>query len=235
MESGHHTAFQARLAKYTAISVQDIASIADDVHSIGAGNATIATQTTWKSTSSLGSLNRSIVLVLVWILASNRSHIVHDQPLPLPHAARLARQEQPAHSSLPAGARQGDAPDYLKFRFVQGSPDKERRFADELARLATSGTAPDDATSGTARNDATPTLFAWHGSSMDNWHSIIRTGLDFETKANGRAFGDGVYLSRHMATSRGYAGYSQRLTHSWLNLVCLEPAVSPNVPSETTH
>ncbi|KAM4059221.1 poly(ADP-ribose) polymerase catalytic domain-containing protein [Hirsutella rhossiliensis] len=59
---------------------------------------------------------------------------------------------------------------------------------------------------GPGKKQEFPSLFAWHGSSLGNWHSIIRTGLDFETIANGRSYGNGVYMSRHMAVSSGYAG-----------------------------
>jgi ubiquitin-conjugating enzyme E2 Q len=35
-----------------------------------------------------------------------------------------------------------------------------------------------------------PTLFAWHGSALHNWHSIIREGLHFDQTVNGRAYGE---------------------------------------------
>jgi len=51
-----------------------------------------------------------------------------------------------------------------------------------------------------------PTLFAWHGSPLQNWHSIIREGLHFKDTAHGRAFGHGVYHSLDCNTSIGYSG-----------------------------
>lgn len=50
-----------------------------------------------------------------------------------------------------------------------------------------------------------PSLFAWHGSPLGNWHSIIRTGLDFQTLLHRRVFGHGVYMNRNLAVSEGYS------------------------------
>ena len=59
-----------------------------------------------------------------------------------------------------------------------------------------------------------PTLFAWHGSSLGNWHSIIRTGLDFSQTVNGRAYGNGVYFAKDFETSFSYSRHDGRL---WRN------------------
>ncbi|KAH6621054.1 hypothetical protein B0J18DRAFT_215770 [Chaetomium sp. MPI-SDFR-AT-0129] len=82
---------------------------------------------------------------------------------------------------------------WAQFRFAQGSPDKEQRFNRELQAVA--------ARKGTQEN---PTIFAWHGSSLSNWHSIVRTGLDYQDTVNGRSFGNGVYFSSTYETSLGY-------------------------------
>jgi ubiquitin-conjugating enzyme E2 Q len=59
-------------------------------------------------------------------------------------------------------------------------------------------------------------MFAWHGSRLANWHSIIRTGLDFLEPLNGRAYGHGVYHSQDLNTSLGYSsnhhGYTQNVS-----------------------
>jgi hypothetical protein len=44
-----------------------------------------------------------------------------------------------------------------------------------------------------------------HGSSLENWHSITRSGLDFKVVKNGRAYGNGVYLAKYFHTSLGYS------------------------------
>jgi ubiquitin-conjugating enzyme E2 Q len=48
-------------------------------------------------------------------------------------------------------------------------------------------------------------MFAWHGSPLQNWHSIIRHGLDFKETLHGRAYGHGVYHAIDQNTSVGYA------------------------------
>ncbi|EJT71921.1 hypothetical protein GGTG_11174 [Gaeumannomyces tritici R3-111a-1] len=109
-------------------------------------------------------------------------------PLPPPAAAAVAIGQP----KRPGGEKVPDMDNFLQFRFAQGSPDKEERFNKELER------AVED------ENLVYPTIFAWHGSSIVNWHSIIRTGLDYKDTANGRAYGHGVYFSQNFHTSIGY-------------------------------
>jgi len=51
-------------------------------------------------------------------------------------------------------------------------------------------------------------VFAFHGSSSENWHSILRTGLKnasgTKLQLNGAAYGSGIYISPHAGTSFGY-------------------------------
>ncbi|KAL3886417.1 hypothetical protein ACJMK2_026414 [Sinanodonta woodiana] len=51
--------------------------------------------------------------------------------------------------------------------------------------------------------------FAFHGSSIENWHSIIRKGLIVASgtkhMVNGAAYGNGIYLSPLASTSFGYS------------------------------
>uniref|UniRef100_A0A6B2L6R2 Poly [ADP-ribose] polymerase n=1 Tax=Arcella intermedia TaxID=1963864 RepID=A0A6B2L6R2_9EUKA len=57
-------------------------------------------------------------------------------------------------------------------------------------------------------------VFAFHGSSIENWHSILRRGLvnasGTSLQVNGAAYGSGIYLSPHAQTSFGYSriGYN---------------------------
>eukprot|EP01121_Diplochlamys_sp_Union-15-3_P018363 TRINITY_DN6660_c0_g5_i1.p1 TRINITY_DN6660_c0_g5~~TRINITY_DN6660_c0_g5_i1.p1 ORF type:complete len:772 (+),score=148.51 TRINITY_DN6660_c0_g5_i1:64-2316(+) len=50
--------------------------------------------------------------------------------------------------------------------------------------------------------------FAFHGSSSENWHSILRRGLlnasGTKLQVNGAAYGAGIYLSPNASTSFGY-------------------------------
>jgi len=52
--------------------------------------------------------------------------------------------------------------------------------------------------------------FAFHGSRVENWHSILRNGLKnasgTKLQVNGAAYGSGIYLSPDSATSFGYSG-----------------------------
>ena len=122
--------------------------------------------------------------VLRWIIASNRSCIVQVDN----NGSSMKSSEERVYGM----------PDYIQFRFAQGAPDKEQRFIQSI-RENIDPTKTDY-----------PTLFAWHGSSLHNWHSIVREGLHFKDVVNGRACGHGVYLSPHAATSLGYSGIHSR-------------------------
>ena len=51
--------------------------------------------------------------------------------------------------------------------------------------------------------------YAFHGSSIENWHSIMRQGLvnasGTKLQVNGAAYGAGIYLSPQSNVSFGYA------------------------------
>lgn len=116
--------------------------------------------------------------VLRWIIASNRACIVQvDNP----------------EDSNKSEERLYGMKGWMQFRFAMGAPDKERRFLDSVKE------AKD------RMGLKYPTIFAWHGSPLDNWHSIIREGLHFKGVAHGRAFGDGVYFSLDYNVSSGYS------------------------------
>ncbi|OHW94948.1 ubiquitin conjugating enzyme [Colletotrichum incanum] len=145
------------------------------------------------SLSECSKISRSALALLRWIVASNRSFIVQiDQPADL-DIGGISATENRQHERLV-----GMTDDWMQFRFAQGSPEKENRFKEELEKQG---------------NHRYPTLFAWHGSQLGNWHSIIRTGLDFKETLNGRAYGHGVYFARDFSTSQGY---SRTGTSSWI-------------------
>lgn len=118
--------------------------------------------------------------MLKWIVASNRSCIMYVNLLPKEDAR------------CPAQAIHG-MPGWLQFRFAQGAPDKEQRFVNALRETA-------------ARRQLNyPSIFAWHGSPVENWHGIVREGLNFDKVRVGRAFGDGCYHSLDCAVSLSYS------------------------------
>jgi ubiquitin-conjugating enzyme E2 Q len=125
--------------------------------------------------------------LLRWIIASNRSSIVQvDVSLGQEDSGNLMKKTRPDE-------RVSNMDGYVQFRFAQGAPDKEHRFHKALEETQD------------RHNKDYPTLFAWHGSGLENWHSIIRSGLDFKDTLNGRACGHGVYHSLEYTTSRGYS------------------------------
>ncbi|CAZ80154.1 unnamed protein product [Tuber melanosporum] len=180
----------------------------------------------WLKSNSLSGLNASLrtwvdrilpssLNILRWIIASNRSCIV-----PADHELGA--------DGLPVAMRKNDSKvlgvsDCLQFRFAMGAPDKEQRFVNSVKEA------------GDRLNLQYPTLFAFHGSPLANWHSIVRSGLNYESMAHGRAFGNGVYHSLDMGVSLGYS--TNRTNHGWLesilnvqNAVCLNEIV--NAPRE---
>lgn len=140
-----------------------------------------------------GLLN-SALCFLKWIVASNRSLILQ---IDCPFSDSSLRNHQDLKEADLAISGMGER--WIQFKFAQGSPEKERRFHDAVEKETISS--------------ASPTLFAWHGSHIGNWHSIIRDGLDFRAVANGRAFGNGVYFSRDYHTSSGYSNFFT--AHFW--------------------
>lgn len=90
---------------------------------------------------------------------------------------------------------------YIQFRLVQGAADKEQRFIEAVN------------SNSLAQNPNHPTIFAWHGSPLNNWHSILREGFHFKQILHGRACGHGVYMSNHFHTSLGYTG--THILHTW--------------------
>ncbi|KAL8923864.1 MAG: hypothetical protein Q9172_002952 [Xanthocarpia lactea] len=118
--------------------------------------------------------------VLRWIIASNRSCIVEVDHLDEDGSTHASEERV-------TGMQQ-----WMQFRFAQGAPDKEQRFIQSIRDIT--------------GQQQFPSLYAWHGSPLHNWHSIVREGLHFQDTAHGRAFGHGVYHATHVSTSLGYSG-----------------------------
>jgi ubiquitin-conjugating enzyme E2 Q len=165
-------------------------------------------------------LSESTLNLLRWIIASNRSCIVQVDKASLPVAQTTLESQSETlavSDSFAAVAgtedRVSGMANWMQFRFAQGAPDKEQRFIDCVNEVA-------------ARTGRThPTLFAWHGSPLANWHSIVRQGLNYKETLHGRAYGDGVYMSPHCSTSMsysnmysgGYGQYNSSGTSTWPN------------------
>ncbi|KAK2629920.1 hypothetical protein QTJ16_000740 [Diplocarpon rosae] len=146
---------------------------------------------TWKDRISPAALG-----ILRWIIASNRSCIVQVDKCP------GQTNEELAMSKTRLDQRVTNIPEnWVQFRFAQGSPDKEQRFLKALRDQQANF------------NAKYPTLFAFHGSPLQNWHSIIRTGLDFKETLHGRAYGHGVYHAMDQSISVGYAQANTTFWH----------------------
>ncbi|KAI5863513.1 hypothetical protein GGS23DRAFT_596687 [Durotheca rogersii] len=124
----------------------------------------------------------SAVDLLRWIVASNRSYIVQVDEL--------------SGADGPAGGKPSRRHErifgvegWIQFRFAQGSPEKESLFNDVLSTV----------------DKPHKSIVAWHGSPLENWHSIIRQGLNYDVSLHGRAFGDGIYFSRSFDYSLYYS------------------------------
>ncbi|KAI9801480.1 MAG: hypothetical protein M1833_002712 [Piccolia ochrophora] len=153
--------------------------------------------------------------ILRWIIASNRSCIIQID------------RDQDGSSVGQTEERIAGMSGWLQFRFAQGAPDKEQRFMDSL-RESTKRLG--------LRH---PSIFAWHGSPLGNWHGIVREGLHFDQMAHGRAYGHGCYHSLDFRTSAGYSNsfYPGDATARWpqsqlriASAMCLNEIV--NAPNE---
>lgn len=130
-------------------------------------------------------LSRDATNLLRWIIASNRACIMQVETETGNKNNSIASHKE---------ERLYGAEGYMQFRFAMGAPDKESRFVSEVRKT-------------TDRLGLQfPTIFAWHGSPLHNWHMIIREGLHFNDTVHGRAYGHGVYHARDGATSVGYTG-----------------------------
>lgn len=130
-------------------------------------------------------INASELAVLNWTVASNRSLIVQDD-------VETEKAKKTIENDLAWNLGEQQKQSWMWFRFLQGSPEMEQKFEHKASQML--------------ETTKTPTIFAWHGSRLKNWHSIIRTGLDFSVVENGRAGGDGVYFSHERNTSLHYSG-----------------------------
>lgn len=108
-----------------------------------------------------GTVVSSAWRLLRWIVASNLAYL------------KQVEEEDELIQNIPKAFRQ--------FKLVVGSPSKEHQLRKAIVDVQ-------------ARNENArkyPTLYAWHGSAVKNWHSILREGLHFNETINGRAYGHG--------------------------------------------
>ncbi|CAG8574161.1 28599_t:CDS:10 [Dentiscutata erythropus] len=131
--------------------------------------------------------------LLSWIISSNRTHL------------RLLESDEEKVQFNETTSAYGN---WKQFIMIMSSPEKEETFQIEKEKLRKE-----------RRGQTLGELYAFHGSPLHNWHSIIRTSLNWKKVVHGRAFGDGVYHSLQAATSASYAGasYHRYETGVWKN------------------
>jgi ubiquitin-conjugating enzyme E2 Q len=129
----------------------------------------------------------SALSLLTWIIASNRACLIQvdSDYVPSDQGGTVSPERVYGMSK------------FLQFRFAMGAPDKEQRFLGEVKSVQE------------RLQLQYPTLFAWHGSPLHNWHMIIREGLHYNKIVNGRAYGHGVYHAKDAGTSLGYTRNQQ--------------------------
>ncbi|KAF2766249.1 hypothetical protein EJ03DRAFT_330308 [Teratosphaeria nubilosa] len=143
-------------------------------------------------------ISPAAISLLRWIIASNRACIM--------------QVDGNSGSTIASQERAYGMKDHMQFRFAMGAPDKEQRFINEVRNTTSRLGLP------------YPTLFAFHGSPIYNWHMIIREGLHYKNTDHGRAYGHGVYHAKDAAISVGYTGAYYRgaqsaMPSSWPNSV----------------
>jgi poly [ADP-ribose] polymerase 6/8 len=90
--------------------------------------------------------------------------------------------------SLPPGLKLAEFESSAQFMTLMSSPESEEVFSHLKALYGS--------------------MYLWHGSPVDRWHSILRNGLKNATNTSlmrvGAALGPGIYLARGSGTSQGY-------------------------------
>jgi hypothetical protein len=97
------------------------------------------------------------------------------------------------------------------FRYLSNPPEKERKFNEYK------------------KKEGIQIHNGYHGSPIENWHSIIRTSLKNYSghqgkQLHGAAYGNGVYLAPDSRTSLGYMGYKTSSTwkgSNYSNIKCM--------------
>lgn len=106
---------------------------------------------------------------------------------------------------------------------IKQTEDKERKFKTFLSKINKKRTINGE----TAVN----TMFAFHGSPLGNWYSILKDGITLSKMVTSRFYGQGVYFSDNFSAAYTYArgpvrvvGVFEIVSESkWLKRVELEP------------
>ncbi|KAI0773052.1 hypothetical protein BD413DRAFT_538699, partial [Trametes elegans] len=164
-------------------------------------------------------------LVLRWCVASCTAYLeeLQSDDEKVKNMGTCCNQAFATGCALTTAPR-GD-PTWRQFRFSVGAPDAEAKFRRAVQQAQQENS--------NARQF--PSLYAFHGSGVKNWHSIIRHGLWFKTVTNGRAYGHGVYFAKDGNVSLGT--YAAGATSCWRNSAvkasaCVALAEIVNLPEK---
>ena len=104
---------------------------------------------------------------------------------------------------------------HMQLQLLEGTHKLEGLPADVVQLAIVNSSDAREQTFQARREAAGGSFFAFHGSNVANWYSIMRNGLRSLSRtammANGAAYGEGVYLAANMSMSMGYTG--SRLGH----------------------
>ncbi|XP_045184109.2 protein mono-ADP-ribosyltransferase PARP6-like [Mercenaria mercenaria] len=106
---------------------------------------------------------------------------------------------------------------------VKLPPEKQLNFMDTPHQFLLLSSPPSKEAAFQEAKKKHGSTFAFHGSSIENWHSIIRQGLKnasgTKLQMNGAAYGKGIYLSTRVSTSLMYS----RIRYHSRNVEMKEP------------
>lgn len=130
------------------------------------------------------------ITVLRWVVGSCRAYLKEGRP----GEGVVSDSSTPAPSQAAYYGGSMSSSNIRQFSFVVGNPEQETNFAKEIS----------DASATKKSLDQHPTMLVFHGeltldicqcrlissgSSVDRWHNIVRTGLDFQETVCGRVGG----------------------------------------------
>ncbi|EFX04182.1 ubiquitin conjugating enzyme [Grosmannia clavigera kw1407] len=127
--------------------------------------------------------------MLRWIMATNQSCIME---MPWDHRLKLGISGS----------------GWTQFCLLQAPPNEEARFGKARAKTAMKSNSGEPFS-------RYPSIFGWHGSPIQHWHSILRTGLDYNIATHGRSYGDGVYFSDDFSCSYSYSSNTRNDPIFW--------------------
>lgn len=107
-----------------------------------------------------------------------------------------------------------------RLNFVQlKSEDKIKALDGGIDQYIVTNHAPETLKSFSDKKAKHKSIFAFHGSAIENWYSILRNGIrnlsNTHMMTAGAAYGAGVYSAENFSTSLGYCRFGTNQTCGW--------------------